>query len=343
MARPGRSVVMLLVGAAVLALAAFAVRYWSDTPGGNAVQPVTDAHLADLRQRIDREAAAADDAVASYRPRQAGRLDDLTVPVDDIFRGLPGVVAVEVPVRPARLSRRIIHLRDLHLVPRDLFALDVRQAAGRPLSDADIDKLYEQHLLETELVQIEQMILLRSLARHHGLCRIRIEGLTVGEEPLFRNKVEALKGLEQGEVASARVQLREVRVLLRVVEAAGRKDTDRYGKAVAIEKQLLDLLDQQRPRLLEVGAAGRLLMAGEIDEVLALDDRQLLEAAKPITPDGRVRFDAEKVRAREDAQVRAALDDGPCSLIVLGGAHDLSDSVRRVAGGDCEYVRVRLR
>jgi hypothetical protein len=28
------------------------------------------------------------------------------------------------------------------------------------------------------------------------------------------------------------------------------------------------------------------------------------------------------------------------AFIVLGGAHDLSPSIRRVAGGRCEYVRV---
>lgn len=92
-----------------------------------------------------------------------------------------------------------------------------------------------------------------------------------------------------------------------------------------------------------MGAAGRLLMAGDISEVTALDDGRLLDAAKPIMPDGRVRFDADKVREREDAQVRAALDDGPVSLIVLDGAQDLSDSVRRVAGRECDYVRVTLK
>jgi hypothetical protein len=85
-----------------------------------------------------------------------------------------------------------------------------------------------------------------------------------------------------------------------------------------------------------------LLVAGDIGEVLALDER-LLALAKPVTPDGRVKFDAQKVRRREDAQVKAALDGGPFALIVLGGAHDLSDSVRRVAGGDCEYIRVTTR
>src|SRR5262249_42657475 len=143
-----------------------------------------------------------------------------------------------------------------------LFALDVRQAAGRPLPDADLDSPCEQYLLETEPVQIEPTVLLRCLAGHHGLRKVRVEGLTPKGVPLFREKVKALKGLEDGELAAARGQLREVRGLRRDMEAVGRKGTDRYEKAAGIEKELAALLETSRPQLLEVGAAGRPLMAG---------------------------------------------------------------------------------
>jgi hypothetical protein len=39
-------------------------------------------------------------------------------------------------------------------------------------------------------------------------------------------------------------------------------------------------------------------------------------------------------------QVRAALNDGAFALVILGGAHDLTESVRRRAGAPCEYLRV---
>jgi hypothetical protein len=74
-----------------------------------------------------------------------------------------------------------------------------------------------------------------------------------------------------------------------------------------------------------------------------LDDAALFEAARPVSPDGTVRNDPAKVRAREDAQVRAALAAGPCAVIVLVGAHDLSDSVRRLGRGSCQYIRVACR
>jgi hypothetical protein len=343
MTKRGRALAVLLAAAALVALAAVALRNRFQPGEDDAESQVSEERLCKLRLRIEREAAAVDATVEAYRPKVAGRLDDLTSPAEDLLRGLPGVAEVERLVTPKKPTRRIVHLRDLHLVPRDLFALDVRQAAGKELSDAHVDRQYEQHLLETELVQIEQTAILRCLARHHGLRKVRLEGLTLREVPLFREKVEALKGLEHGEVASARVQLREVRALMRGMEAAGRKGTDRYEKAAGIEKELVALLEKSRPHLLEIGAAGRLLLAGDLAEVLALDDERLLEAARPITPNGRLKIDADRVRQREDAQVRATLADAPFSLIVLGGGHDLSYSIRRVAGGECEYIRVTTK
>ena len=53
-----------------------------------------------------------------------------------------------------------------------------------------------------------------------------------------------------------------------------------------------------------------------------------------------MKADAAMVRAREEAQVRAALKAGPVAIIVLGGAHDLGDSVRALGRGRCAYVRV---
>jgi hypothetical protein len=48
--------------------------------------------------------------------------------------------------------------------------------------------------------------------------------------------------------------------------------------------EITEMIDQHKARLLEFGAAGRLLIAGEIDEVLPLDDADALDLAKPITP-----------------------------------------------------------
>jgi hypothetical protein len=83
-------------------------------------------------------------------------------------------------------------------------------------------------------------------------------------------------------------------------------------------------------------------MSGEALEVSPLDNAKLLDEAKPISPDGRLRLDAAKLSAQHDGQVQAALKDGPFALVLLGEAHDLSQSVRQHSGS-CEYVRVTSR
>jgi hypothetical protein len=134
--------------------------------------------------------------------------------------------------------------------------------------------------------------------------------------------------------------LQQARQLKEGMEAAGRTGTEGYEQACRIEEEAIGLLEDHRLQLVQVGAPGRLLIAGELDQVLPLDDAGLLEKAKPVAPDGRQQENAEAERAREDAIVRRALRSGPVAFIVLGGAHDLSGSIRRAAGGRCEYLRV---
>ena len=50
-------------------------------------------------------------------------------------------------------------------------------------------------------------------------------------------------------------------------------------------------------------------------------------------------LDPDKIEARQDAQARRLLDGGRFALIVLGGAHDLSDNLDRLSRGQAEYIR----
>jgi hypothetical protein len=100
---------------------------------------------------------------------------------------------------------------------------------------------------------------------------------------------------------------------------------------------VLALREEHRIDVLRFGVPGRQQAAGLI-EVLPLDDAVLLDKAKPVTPDGKVRLDAAVVAARNDAQVRVALKSGPVAVIVLGGGHDLTPSVRRLSP-TWEYIR----
>jgi hypothetical protein len=81
--------------------------------------------VADLRGRIEKESAASAEAVEKYQPQDKGRVDDLGRPAADLLRQLPGVASVEVVPAEGKPARRLIHLRDFHYVPRDLFALEL--------------------------------------------------------------------------------------------------------------------------------------------------------------------------------------------------------------------------
>src|SRR3954447_22816834 len=74
--------------------------------------------------------------VAAGQPAVQG--DDPAAPAAAILRQLPGAARVEILVSPAQPARRIVHLADWHFVPQDLFALDLRGASGKPLSEGDV-------------------------------------------------------------------------------------------------------------------------------------------------------------------------------------------------------------
>jgi len=92
---------------------------------------------------------------------------------------------------------------------------------------------------------------------------------------------------------------------------------------------------------LRVGAAGQLVAEGKLKRVLPIEDAGALKAANPVSEDGEVRVDEKLQEAREDAMVRRLLKVRGLAVVVLGGGHDLSDNVRRLGDGRCEYVRLR--
>ena len=289
-----------------------------------------------LMQRLAEREKEIEQAVASYAPKSKARIDDLAAPADDILRGLPGVVQVEFLVKADKPTRRAIHLRDWHYVAKDLYAIDMKQVHGRELTEQEIDQLHRELLLEVELVQLEQLAILRCLIKHHGLKRVHSEGFSPNELEAYREKIGVLRAMEREQIPRIRKQLDEVRNLIATTTGEGKE------KAEGIERKLIVLLDGHKERLLEVGAAGRLLISGELEEVLPLEEDGAMEHANPITPNGTVRHEENKLEARHDAQLRELAKAGPVCVIVLGGAHDLTSSIRR-AGNDWEYIQMTTR
>src|SRR5262245_18439925 len=109
------------------------------------------------------------------------------------------------------------------------------------------------------------------LARHHRLRRVLAEGMTEKDVPLYLARIAELRKAGE-QLPALHRQLAEVRQLLASMSAGGRAKTDRYDKALAVERDILGLLHERRLDVLRFGAAGRLLAAGEIEAVLPLDE-----------------------------------------------------------------------
>jgi hypothetical protein len=296
-----------------------------------------------LREQVEHQRKTSDRAAATYVPRITGKIDDLNVYAEAILQQLPGVVRVDFQAATTKSRSRIIHLRDWHVVPRNLYAFDLRNAVSKSLSEEEIDLLHQELLLEVEAVQLEHEALLRCLAKQHGLRRVFCEGITKQELAIYQKKIAALRGMHGAKVPELGRQLDEVRGLKAAMINAGRDNTAGYQRMAAIERDIVSLMERYRLDLLELSAADRLLITDDIEEILPLDDREVLDANMPFTPDGRLRLDPTKIEARHDAQVREALGRGSFALVILGGSHDLGASVNRLTGGSCEYLRVTTR
>lgn len=330
-----RSILILLIvfGAAALTI------WLKGNPGSSTSSPPsipTVDRIPNLKKQIAEQDAESAQAVAKYAPVTKHRIDDLRSPVVELLRSLPGVVQVEVGVVAKNPTSRIIHLRDWHLVPKELYALDMKNVYGRELTADEIDWLHQELLLEVELVQIEQMAVLCCLIRHHGLKKVFSEGFSPNELEAYREKIAVLKAMDQEQLPKVRKQLEEVRKLIEGSTGETKENTE------AIETQLVTMLDDHKHRLLEMGAAGRLLISGELEDVLPLEDAEALEKATPISHSGEIQLDLGKIEARHDAQVKTAMKECTIAVIVLGGAHDLWASIRR-ASGNCEYFRVTTK
>jgi hypothetical protein len=220
--------------------------------------------------------------------------------------------------------------------------MEVLAVMSRALNVEEAGLLYQEHLLQVELVQIQQTALLRCLARHHGLKVVHIERLTVESVPEFKTRIAALKEAEphQNEL---RRQLADVQTLLKQMADSGKQGTERYIKVKEIEKEVTGLLEHHRLELLELGALARLLVAGELQRVLPLDDAKLLDAAKPRLHNGQVVPDQAAKAKRQDAMAQALLKAGPVAEAVLGGSHDLTDSLNRQGAVGLEWLRMSVR
>jgi hypothetical protein len=259
-------------------------------------------------------------------PTVPSRITRMTAPAADILRQLPYVVAVDVPVPVAKPERRVIHIRDAHFVPMQLFELQFR-VKGRMPSGRQFVQLYREQLLQTEVAQSQLETVLRCLIGHHGLRRTLCEGITPGTLAKTREWIAELRT-----ASAALASLERYRATLCGDQA--------LAALRAYEQGVGELLWQVEYERLKYDASTRLAVAGLLT-VSPLDDEQLLQGSKPaVQRDGTARRRRRKEHERDDNIVATALAGRRVTVLILGGGHDLSRSIRKLGGGTAEYVRV---
>lgn len=213
-----------------------------------------------------------------------------------LLQSHPDVARVEVTVQCESPRLTIVHVRDWHFVGKQSFALDVRDESEKPLSDAGIDVLHQEHRRTVAVVQKQQRRVMQALVKQHGIRQVYQEGLTAEELPAYKRHIAALK---------------KIKPFL--------SGDDPLDQLIRHEYQT---------DLLTLGASGQLLIDGHIESVQPVDEAEAYKAADPIKPDGRIVFDEEASEARENAIVRNLMKASDrLAVVVLGGGHKLSDNV----------------
>ena len=170
----------------------------------------------------------------------------------------------------------------------------------------EVATTYVTHLEQVREVQEEQFTVLKKLVDREGIAVFR-EGLTPDIQPAYRTVSQAL--------------------------------WRRHEEIPEVGDELF-----KRPNVLSLGSPGRLLARGLIKQVHAADTDATLALTNPLLPDGTLRKVApEAIEKREDHMVRQVLRTGGNAVVILGGAHDLSDNIRRLGNGRLGLITVTTR
>ena len=213
------------------------------------------------------------------------------------LQAMPGVASVKVTVACNDPKQTIIHVRDWHFVEKKSFIVDVRDESDEDLADAEVDELFEQHRRDVAAVQKQQLRFLRALIPKLGIKQVFHESFGAEELPQYNEFIDVLRNFKR-------------------YLPTGDSGLDQFTRY------------QYATDLLQIGAPGQLLIDGHIKAVVPAEDSKAFEAANPVQTDGRIVFDVQANKAREDAIVTNIMKaKGRIAILVLGSAHDLSDNV----------------
>ena len=163
-----------------------------------------------------------------------------------------------------------------------------------------------------------------------------LERLSDSDTDAYLETISVLRAMERDERPRIHRHLNQARKLQTAAT------TEELEQLKDVELRLVKLLEGHKQRLLQMGAARRLLISAELEAVLPLEEATALANAKPISRERVLKFNQEKIEVRHGAQVRVAWKEGTVAAIFLGAAHDLTASVK-LSRADYEYRRVTAK
>ena len=258
------------------------------------------------------------------------------------LRELPRVHSITIHYAAAAATRRIVHICDFPAVLR----YDFEQWTQKTDAATSTEKIDSEYKRLTELaaaVQDDQLVLLRALLKRHDVKTVYLEGqpnvgglldILCAIRDIELDKDAPVDNIDFASVSDEEAYLRSY---LRRHET-GRPENDTTAWRLRFG----------------LGAAGRLFLSGELSEIRGVEPtdshgKQLWRLRAPIGPADYVFRGASIERdevwtasqvQREDGITKSLINGDRVAVVILSTAHDLSDNVRRLSKGTCEYIRI---
>ncbi len=239
--------------------------------------------IEELKSRVPLREKQLEGLVDAYQPTVKGRLDDFRLAAAEILRGLPGVESV-TSNGVKNPTGRIVHFVDFHTISyKDAIA---NEKKVRPnISAESIALIYQNRLLEVQLVRLDEYAALRCLVQHHGLEELWGE-LAPNDVVRFHAWVDQLKKAK-----------------------TSASDANVNTEADATPEQQRKKVDDTNPLL-------RLVLNGLIKDILPADDVKLVAKSGTMP-------DSQLTPMRDKAIAQRMTGHGKFGVIILGGAHNL--------------------
>jgi|GEM_PF-475969 len=186
--------------------------------------------------------------------------DSVTV----ILNNLPGIRIIQHPPVTGTPSTNVVHFLVTQTEDKDSFAKKQAEKFSNTLTPQDQDLLYQEHQLQVEVCQLQEMVTLKQLIRQHGLATIHVLQETLEGANHYSQNLELLKEKEKEVIPQLREELAEVR------ELANGLAGEELSKANKTENSLRMELEKHEQQMQNLGPAGRLYAKGEALTIIPL-------------------------------------------------------------------------